>query len=48
MVVAGADPGFWDGGSYCATESEFDHTHLNPAHSFHLKCATFYNFVYDL
>ena len=32
----------------CATESKFDHTHLNPAHSFHLKCATFNNFVYDL
>ena len=32
----------------CATESKFDHTHLNPAHSFHLKCATFYKFVYDL
>ena len=30
-----------------ATESKFDHTHLNPAHSFHLKCATFNNFVYD-
>ena len=25
----------------CATELKFDHTHLNPAHSFHLKCAFF-------
>ena len=32
----------------CATESKFDHTHLNLAHSFHLKCAMFNNFVYDL
>ena len=43
------DPGFWDGGVLnCVTESKIDHTYLNPAHSFHLKCATFNNFVYDL
>ena len=27
--------------------ANFDHTHLNPAHYFHLKCATFSNFDYD-
>ena len=47
--MLGADPEFWDGGGLnSATESKFDHTQLNLAHSFNLKCATFNKFVYDL
>ena len=48
MSIQGRIQDFGMGVLNCAIEFKFDHTHLNPAHFFHLKCATFNNFVYDL
>ena len=42
---SGCAGGGGGGGGGVLNCAKFDCTHLNPAHSFHLKCATFNNFV---